>query len=137
VKTLLLFAAALAMKDLPPAVQKTVQEQTKGATINRISKETEDGKARYEVETIVNGKHRDLEIDTKGVLIEVEDETDIASVPAAAKATIGRKAVGGRVVLVEAVTAGVNIVAYEAEYIDKNGRKREVRVKPDGTEVKD
>ena len=137
-KTLLLFAAAaLAMKDLPPAVQKTVQELTKGATVNRISKETEDGKTHYEVETIVNGKHRDLEIDTKGVLTEVEDETDIASVPPPAKATIGKKAMGGRVVLVETVTAGGSIVAYEAEYIDKNGRKREVRVKPDGTEVKD
>jgi hypothetical protein len=137
VKTLVLFAAALAMKDLPPAVRKTVQEQTKGATINRISKETEDGKTHYEVETIINGKHRDLAIDTKGLVTEVEDETDIASIPPAAKATIGKKAMGGRVVLVETVTAGGNIVAYEAEYIDKNGRKREVRVKPDGMEVKD
>jgi hypothetical protein len=50
---------------------------------------------------------------------------------------MGKKAVGGRIVVVEAVTAGGAIVAYEAEYIDKNGRKREVRLKPDGTEVKD
>ena len=86
----------------------------------RISKETEDGKTHYEVETMVNGKHRDLEIDTKGVLTEVEDETAIARFPPA-KATIGKKAMGGRVVLVEAVTRGGSIV-YEAEYVDKNGR---------------
>ncbi len=31
------------MKDLPPAVQKTVQDQTKGAEIRGISSETEKG----------------------------------------------------------------------------------------------
>jgi len=127
----------VSMKDLPPAVQKTVQDQTKGAEIKGLSMETENGKTSYEVETVFNGKHRDLAIDAKGVVIEVEEETAVASVPPAARATIGRKAVGGRVVLVETVTSGNAIMAYEAEYIDKNGRKREVRVKPDGTEVKD
>jgi hypothetical protein len=127
----------VALKDLPPAVQKTVQDQTKGAEIKGLSMETEDGKTRYEVETLINGKHRDLEIDAKGVVIEVEEETAVASVPPAARATISRKAVGGRVVQVETVTSGNVIIAYEAEYIDKNGRKREVRVKPDGTEVRD
>jgi uncharacterized membrane protein YkoI len=134
---LFLAAAALTMKDLPPAVQKTALEQTKGADIKNISKETEDGKTHYEIETMLNGKHRDLEIDTKGVVTEIEDETDVATVPASARAAIGKKAVGGRVVMVETVTSGGAIVAYEAEYIDKNGRKREVRVKLDGTEVKD
>ncbi len=47
----LLAAAVLTMKDLPPAVQKTVQDQAKGAEIKAISKETEDGKTHYEVET--------------------------------------------------------------------------------------
>ncbi|MEI9976879.1 MAG: hypothetical protein WDO73_35420 [Ignavibacteriota bacterium] len=138
-KTLVLLAAAatLTLKDLPPVVQKTVQERTKGADIKGISSETEHGKTTYEIETMVNGKHRDLDIDSKGVVTEVEDETDIASIPPAAKATIAKKATGGRIVLVETVTAGGSIVAYEAEYIDKNGRKREVRVKPDGAEVKD
>jgi uncharacterized membrane protein YkoI len=136
-RALVLLAAAVAMKDLPPAVQKAIQDQTRGAEIKGISKETEDGKLRYEVEIIVNGKHRDIAIDPKGVVIEVEDETPIANVPPAAKATMARKAVGGRIVLVETVTSGGAIVAYEAEYIDKNGRKREVRVKPDGTEVQD
>ncbi len=135
--SLIIGGAALAVKDLPPAVQKTVQDQTKGAEIKTISKETEHGKTSYEVETMVNGKHRDLEIDANGVVTEVEEETAIAGIPDAARAAIGKKAIGGRIVVVETVTSGNAIVAYEAEYIDKNGRKREVRVKPDGTEVKD
>jgi hypothetical protein len=138
VKLLVLLAAAtLTLKNLPPAVQKTVQDQTKGAEIKTISKETEDGKTQYEVETVVNGKRRDIVVDPKGAVIEIEDETPVGNVPPAVRATMGKKAVGGRIVVVETVTAGGAIVAYEAEYIDKNGRKREVRVKPDGTEVKD
>jgi uncharacterized membrane protein YkoI len=121
------------LKDLPPAVRKTVQDQTKGADIKGISVETEHGKTSYEVETMVNGKHRDLEIDAKGVVSEVEEETAIAAIPDVAKAAIGKKAMGGRVIMVETVTSGTTVVAYEAEYIDKNGRKREVRVKPDGS----
>ncbi len=134
---LLMAAAALTMKDLPPAVQKTVQEQTKGAEIKNIVKETEDGKTRYEIETILNGKHRDLAIDPKGVLLEVEDEIAIAALPAPVHAAFVKKATGGRILTVETVTSGGALVAYEAEYLDKNGRKREVRVKPDGTIVPD
>ena len=50
----------LSLKDLPPVVQKTVQDQTKGAEIKGISKETEKGKTSYEIETMVNGKHQPL-----------------------------------------------------------------------------
>jgi uncharacterized membrane protein YkoI len=127
----------VAMKDLPPAVQKTVQDQTKGAEIKGLSMEKENGKTTYEVETMVNGKHRDLEIDSTGAVTEIEEETTLDSIPPAAKAVMSRKAMGGRIAMVETVTNGGAVVAYEAEYVDKNGRKREVRVKPDGTEVKD
>ena len=48
-------AGKLELKDLPPAVRKTVEEQTKGATIKGIAKEKEKGKTVYEVETMGNG----------------------------------------------------------------------------------
>jgi Flp pilus assembly protein TadB len=37
------------MKDLPQAVQKTVREQSHGATVKDFSKETEHGQTYYEV----------------------------------------------------------------------------------------
>jgi hypothetical protein len=87
----------LQMKDLPPAVQKTVQEQTKGAEIKGLSQETEKGKTSYEVETMVKGKHRDFLVDVKGAVTEVEDETAIDSIPAAAKAPrITKRAIPAR-----------------------------------------
>jgi len=56
-------AKKLELKDLPPAVQKTIQDQSKGSEIKNINKETEDGKPQYEVETLLNGKHRDFNVD--------------------------------------------------------------------------
>jgi Na+-transporting NADH:ubiquinone oxidoreductase subunit NqrC len=129
-------AKSLAVKDLPAAVQKTVQEQAKGAEIKNISKETEKGVTQYEVETIVNGKHRDFNVDTKGGLVVVEEETSIDSIPAAAKAAIQKKVGDGKLGMVETVTKGTATM-YEAAYTTKAGKKLEVLVKPDGTETKD
>ncbi len=127
----------VAMKDLPPAVQKTVQDQTKGAEIKGLSLETENGKTSYEVETIANGKHRDLEIDAQGTVTEVEEETALDTIPPAAKATIEKKAAGGKIAMVETVTHGTTIAFYEAHFTGKDGKRHEVQVKPDGTETKE
>src|SRR5690348_11882198 len=94
-------AKSLQVKDLPAAVQKTVQETLKGAQIKSISKEVEDGVTQYEVESMLNGKHRDFNVDAKGKLLVVEEEVEIASIPAAARAAIEKKAAGGRIGMVE------------------------------------
>jgi len=137
----LLWAAVAAekkmpMKDLPPAVQKTVQDQTRGDEIKGLSKETENGKTEYEVETIRAGKHRDFVVDAKGTVMEVEDETALDSIPAAARAAIEKKAAGGKIGMVETMTRGA-ATFYEAAYTGKDGKKHSVLVKPDGTETKD
>jgi len=126
----------LQMKDLPPAVQKTVQEQTKGAEIKGLSMEKEKDKTSYEVETMVNGKHRDFLVDPQGVVTEVEVETALDSIPAAAKTAIEKKAAGGKITMVETMTRG-GATYYEGAYTSKDGKKHEVLVKPDGAEVKD
>jgi hypothetical protein len=127
---------SLALKDLPPAVQKTIQAEVKGGEIKNIGKETEDGVAQYEVETVVNGKHRDLNVDTKGKLLLVEEETSIDSIPAAAKAAILKKVGDGKLGMVENFMRGGETM-YEAAYTTKAGKKHEVLVKADGTETKD
>jgi hypothetical protein len=126
----------LQVKDLPPAAQKTVQDQAKGAEITRIGKETEKGVAQYEVETMVNGKHRDFNVDTTGALVVVEEETAIDSIPAAAKAGILKRVGAGKLGMVEVMTKG-SATFYEAAYTGKDGKKHEVLVKPDGAETKD
>jgi uncharacterized membrane protein YkoI len=129
-------AAGLQLKDLPPAVQKTVQETLKGAQIRNISREKENGVTQYEVETMFNGKHRDFNVDANGKLLVVEEETDFAAIPAPAKAAIEKKAAGGRIGMVELFMRGGDTL-YEAAYTSKNGKKHEVLVKADGTETKE
>ena len=130
-------AATLKLKDLPAAVQKTVSDNLKGGEIKSISKEVEKGVAQYEVETMLNGKHRDFNVDAKGKLIVVEQEIDLASVPAAAKAAIEKKAAGGKVGMVESVDKGDGAILYEAAYTTKSGKKGSTLVRVDGTETKD
>ncbi len=125
---------AIQMSQLPPAVQKAIQEQTKGAEVKGLSTETEKGKTYYEAETRLNGRARDLLFDKTGALVEVEEETTMDAIPAPAKAAIEKKAAGGKVLKVETVTAGKD-VKYEAE-IDNKGNKSEVAVKGDGSIAK-
>ena len=126
----------LALKDLAPAVQKTIQAELKGGEIKSIGKETEHGVAQYEVETMLNGKHRDFNVDSKGKLLLVEEETSIDSIPAAAKAAILKKVGDGKLGMVENFMRGGETM-YEAAYTTKAGKKHEVLVKADGTETKD
>ena len=129
-------AKKLELKDLPPAVQKTIQAESKGAEIKNIGKETERGVAQYEVETMLNGKHRDFSVDTKGVLLEVEEETTIDAIPATARATILQKVAAGKLGRVELFKRGGGTM-YEAAYTSRDGKKHEVLVKADGTETKE
>ncbi len=129
-------AKGLKLKDLPPAVQKTVTETAKGAEIKNISKETEKGVTQYEVETMLNGKHRDFNVDDKGVLLLVEDEATLDSFPAAAKAAVTKAIAGGKGAKFEVMSKGGKTL-YEVEFKDKAGENRALLFSADGTEVKD
>ena len=125
----------VALKDLPPAVQKTVAEQTRNAKVIGISKEEENGKAVFEVETKVNGKGRDMLIDSAGAVVEVEQEIDMAALPNAARGALLKLSEGGKITKVEALTKGGK-TTYEAA-IKKNGKTTEATVTAEGTPVKD
>ena len=124
------------MESLPPAVQKTVQEQAKGATIRGLSIEIEDGKTFYEAELKINGHNKDVLIDPNGAVVEVEEEVALDSLPAAVKDAIQKHAAKGQIVLVESVSKNDTIVAYEAK-IKTAGKTSEIAVKPDGSPAKE
>jgi hypothetical protein len=127
----------LPLKSLPAAVRKTVQDNLKGAEIKSIGKEKEDGVEQYEVETMLNGKSRDFNVDAKGNLLVVEEATTIDAIPAAAKAGILKKVADGKLRVVETFAKTGQPMMYEAAYTDKKGGKHEVLVKADGTETKE
>jgi len=119
-------------KDLPPAVERTVAAQARGATIKGFASEVEDGKTLYEVEMTINGHGKDVSIDSTGAVVEIEEEVAFARLPAAVKAGLTAKAGTGKITKVESLTKHGKLVAYEAQVTAADGKKSEVQVGPDG-----
>jgi phage/plasmid-associated DNA primase len=117
--------------ELPAAVEKTVVEQTKGATIRGFSEEKENGQTTYEAEMLVNGHTKDVQMDKNGAVLEVEEQVDLQAVPAEVKAGLQAKAGKGKITKVESITKKQKLVAYEAQ-VETDGKKSEVQVAPDG-----
>ena|SRR5215472_9458998 len=117
--------------DLPPAVEKTVAEVSKGATIKGFSEETENGKTIYEVGIVIKGYTKEVELEPSGTIVEVEEEAAMASLPANVKAGLTARAAGARILKVESLTKNGKLVAYEAK-VETAGKKSEIQVGPDG-----
>jgi len=121
----------LKKSDLPRAVQKAAEEQSKGATIRGYSSEVENGKLQYEVETTANGHSRDVTIAPDGAILEVEDQVELASLPAPVREGLHAMAGAGTITKVESITKQGKLVAYEAQ-VRKAGKRSEIQVGPDG-----
>jgi hypothetical protein len=116
---------------LPPAVQKGVDEQSQGATVSGFSEEREHGKTFYEAEMKVNGHSKDMLFDGDGKVVEIEEEVAMDLLPAEVKAGLQAKAGSGKIGKVESLTKQGKLVAYEAKVMT-NGKRSEIQVGPDG-----
>jgi hypothetical protein len=116
---------------LPPAVEKSVEEQSKGAMMRGFSQEWEYGQTFYEAEMIVNGHSKDVLMDVNGSVVEVEEQVLIESLPPEVRTGLQAKAGDGKIVKVETLNKKGKLVAYEAKVL-KDGKKSEVQVSPDG-----
>jgi uncharacterized membrane protein YkoI len=121
----------LKKSDLPPAVQKTADAESKGATVKGYSSEKEDGKQLYEVEMAVNGHSKDVTIASDGSVVEIEEEVALDKLPDAVREGLQKSAGTGKVTKVESLTKHNILVAYEAQVRDGNKRS-EIQVGPDG-----
>jgi uncharacterized membrane protein YkoI len=123
---------SLDLKGVPPAVRATVERETASATLKGLSKEVEKGKTQYEVETMVNGRTRDLLVDPVGKVLEVEEQLDLDSAPAPVKAALQSK---GKLLRLETVTHGT-AVSYEALVQAASGKKSEISLDATGKTIK-
>ncbi|SRR5579862_3851569 len=117
--------------DLPAAVEKTVAAQSQGATIRGFSQEEEHGKTFYEAELIVDNHHKDILMDASGAVVEVEEQVEISSLPAAVRDGLQAQAGKGKLIKVESIAKHDKLVAYEAK-VKTAGKVSEVQVGPDG-----
>ena len=121
----------ISRSDLPAAVEKTVAAQAQSATIRGFNEEQENGRTYYEAEMTVNGHSKDVLIDPTGAIVEIEEQVEFASLPAAVQSGLQAKAGAGKLGKVESLTKHDKIVAYEAK-VTTNGKRSEVQVGPDG-----
>lgn len=122
----------LASKKLPPAVKATIEAESNGATIKGISSEKEDGKTVYELETLVNGRTRDLMIDAAGKVYLVEEQLDIEKAPPAVRAALEAT---GKIVTLESVMKNGK-TWYEGHVQTKAGKKVAFELDADGKPYK-
>ena len=122
----------IARMNLPAAVKATVEAESKGATVKGISSEKENGKTVYELETLVDGRTRDLMIDAAGKVYVVEEQLDAAKAPAPVRAALEAK---GRIVVLESVMRNGK-TTYEGQVRPAKGKKIVLELNADGTPVK-
>jgi uncharacterized membrane protein YkoI len=124
-------AQKVQLKDLPPAVKATVEAETKTATLKGLSKEKENGKVVYELESLVNGRTRDLMIDSAGKVYVIEEQIDVDKAPAPVKAALQAK---GRILGLESVLENGK-THYEGRIQTKAGRKIAIELDAAGTPI--
>lgn len=120
------------LKELPPAVRAVVEREAgpKGK-IRGLDTETENGKTVYEAELTVAGHHKDISMDDSGNIVEIEETVALKTLPDAARAAIEKAAGRGKVLKVESISDGKQVIAYEAD-IRVKGKTTELRVDPQG-----
>lgn len=121
----------LQKSDLPAAVQKTADEQSKGATVKGYASEMEHGKLQYEVELMVNNHSKDVTMSPDGIILEVEEQVSLDALPPAVREGLQKKAGAGKITKVESITKNNVLVAYEAQ-VQTGTKRSEVQVGPDG-----
>ncbi len=122
----------LALRDLPKVVQATVQKETQGAAIVGISKENADGKTIYEIETKVSGRTRDMLIDDRGALTELEEENSLASLPSPIQAEIRTSIGKAKLIRLETVMNGAKVKTGYSALVELGGKQSEVEMGSDG-----
>ncbi len=124
----------VALKMLPPAVQQSVHEVSKGAVVRGVSRETDNDSTVYEVEMRIHGRVQDVTLAPDGRLLVVEEEVPLDSLPAPVRTTVAQHVgKGSRLLLVETVTKEGTFAYYEAHV--RTGKKKvetEIRIGADG-----
>lgn len=120
--------------DLPPAVQQAVTAISQGATVRGYSRERENGHTYYEAEMTVNGRGKDVLVDSTGAIVEIEEQVTMESLPGAVQTALKGKAGTGHVTKIESLTKHGTLVAYEAQVM--TGKKHsEIQVGPNGEKL--
>jgi hypothetical protein len=124
----------LTRKDLPAPVLTAFDKAYPKAVIKGLSKEDEDGKTTYEIESVDGKTHRDIAYASDGTVLEIEEVVAEAALPGAVTAAAHKEFPKGKILKAEKLTHQ-GVTEYEL-VITVGKEKHELVFTPDGTTVK-
>src|SRR5438132_9432578 len=82
--------------ECPAPVQKTLHDESKGAKIESVTKETENGATTYWASVVIGERSYEIGVDDKGTLTEMslevnDDELPLAKCPAAVQKALQKE----------------------------------------------
>lgn len=95
----------------------------------------EHGQTFYEAEMTVQGRSKDMLMDSTGAVVEVEEQVTLASLPAAVRSALEDRAGKGRITVIESLVKQGRLVAYEAR-VRSGTKQSEIQVGPSGEGLK-
>jgi len=119
------------MDAVPAAVTEAFKKAYPSAAIKGASKETENGQAYYEIESVDGMKHRDVSYYPDGTVAAVEETIQVSEVPGAVIAAVQKKYPDATVRRMERVTEGGK-VTYQL-VVENEKESREVVLGKDGS----
>ena len=120
---------------VPVLVRATIEKETAGGHVDKITRETERGKTVYDVEATVNGQHMEyLVAEANGELLGTEAPTEFRALPQPVQ-DAAQKYFGTTAGLTAMKGVEYGETQYEVEGL-KNGKKVEVTFDPNGKEEK-
>ena len=123
------------VKDLPAAVTAAFQRAYPNAKIKGSSKEVENGKTLYEVESVDGRINRDLLYNEDGTCAEIEETVPVKALPSEVADALKKNFPKGKVMKSEKLTKGETI---QYEMVIKSGKEQhEVVFDTKGAVVKD
>jgi len=81
----------LKKKDVPQSILKSFQEAYPKAKMKGFSKEKNEGKVVYEVESLEGKIHRDILYDADGAVVSIEESLAFAELPQAVRKAIAKE----------------------------------------------
>jgi hypothetical protein len=117
---------------LPAPVAAAFKKAYPDAVINASSKETEDGKTVYEIESVDKGLNRDLVYAADGTVLECEEQVKEADIPAPVIAALKQLYPKATITKAERTTKGQ---ALQYDLALKGAPRPEVSFLPDGKPV--
>ncbi len=125
--------ASAAEAKLPPAVAAAFRKAYPAATVKNVSKETENGRTQYEVESVDNGRERDLNYLADGTVVDMEEAIEASEVPAAVSAAISARYPNAKISRREKLTITKGqVVQYQFGVTGAGAKVTELVLTPDG-----